>query len=142
MTPQKNGPKGFVILAIILTVFALGTIIFWIDFFTAGTVQRSDTAAYLEHEWSFPAADGYLAVCAFIGAAGLVRKRSWGLLFGLLAGSATIFLGLMDTLHAINQGTFSSFSAIAVQTFLITATCLILGPITIIYLWRNRDYLL
>ena len=142
MTPQQTRPKGFLILAVILTLFALGTIAFWIDFFAGGTVQRSATAAYMEHEKSFPLADGYMAVCAFICAAGIIRRRSWGLLFGLITGSAIIFLGLMDTLHAINQGTFSSFSAEAAQTFLITATCLLLGPITIIYLWRKRDYLL
>ncbi len=72
----------------------------------------------------------------------LIRGRPWGLLFGLLAGSAIIFLGLMDTLYSIQQGIFSDFSAAAAEAFAICAACLILGPFTIGYLWRNRAHLL
>ena len=142
MTPQKKRPKGFVILAIILIVFALGVTAFWIEFFTSGMVAASEDPAYLAHEQSFPAADGYMAICALICAVGLIRQRTWGLLFGLLAGSGIIFLGLMDTLYSIQQGVFSSFTAAAAESFFICALCLILGPITIVYLWRNRNYLL
>jgi hypothetical protein len=142
MTTAQNRPKGFVILAIILIVFAIGTMAFWIEFFTSGTVSMSDRPAYLEHEQSFPAADGYMVACALICAVGIIRQRPWGLLFGLLAGSAIIFLGLMDTLYSIQQGIFTEFTAAAGESFVICAICLILGPATIIYVWRNRDYLL
>ena len=139
---ESARPKGFVILAIILTVFALGVVAFWIEFFTSGAVSMSDSPAYLEHEQSFPAADGYMVICALICAVGLIRRRPWGLLFGLLAGSGIIFLGLMDTLYSIQQGIFAEFSVAAAEAFFICALCLILGPVTIIYLWRNREHLL
>ena len=142
MKTDKSRPKGFVVLAVVLTLFALGVTAFWIEFFTSGMVAASEDPAYLAHEQSFPAADGYMAICAFICAVGLIRRRPWGLLFGLMAGSGIIFLGLMDTLYAIQQGVFSGFSPEAAQTFFICAICLVLGPITIIYLWRNRCYLL
>ena len=142
MMNESARPKGFVVLAIVLTVFALGVVAFWIEFFTSGTVSMADTPAYLEHEQSFPAADGYMVICSLICAVGLIRQRPWALLFGLLAGSGIIFLGLMDTLYSTQQGIFSSFNAAAAEAFFICALCLILGPITIIYLWRNRDYLL
>ena len=142
MMNESGRPRGFLVLATILTVFALGTLAFWIEFFTSGMVSMSNTPAYLEHEQSFPAADGYMVICALVCAVGLIRRRPWGLLFGLLAGSAIIFLGLMDTLYSIQQGIFTSFSTAAVEALVICAVCLILGPATIIYLWRNRTHLL
>ena len=139
---EPSRPRGFVVLAIVLTVFALGTIAFWIEFFTSGAVSIYDTEAYLAHEQSFPLADGYMAVCCLICAVGLVKQRPWGLLFGLMAGSGIVFLGLMDILYSIQQGMFSPFSASAAQVLFICAICLILGPVTITYLWRNRERLL
>jgi hypothetical protein len=102
----------------------------------------SDRPAYLEHEQSFPLADSYMALCCLIGAVGILRRRSWGLLFGLLAGSGIIFLGLMDTLYSIQQGIFSLSSTAGVEALIICGICLIVGPATIIYLWRNREELL
>jgi hypothetical protein len=135
-------PKGLFVLAVILIIFAVGTIAFWATFYTAGLVSASDRPAYLEHERSFPLADAYMVVCAFLGAAGIIRRRPSGLLYGLLAGSATIFLGLMDTLYALQQGLIHDFSFSSVETLFLCSLCLVLGPATIIYLWRNREYLL
>ncbi len=142
MTTSPDRPKGFVVLAIILAVFALGVIAFWIEFFTSGAVSMSDRPAYLEHEQSFPLADAYMSACALICAVGLIRRRPWALLFGLLAGSGIIFLGLMDTLYSLQQGIFSLSTAAGIEALVICAVCLILGPATIVYLWRNRAHLL
>ncbi|MBI5119124.1 hypothetical protein HZA56_21880 [Candidatus Poribacteria bacterium] len=133
-------PKWILALAIILSLFAIGTLVYWITFYTVGLVAASNAPGYLEHENSFPAADGYIVICIIVCVIGLLRRRSWGVLFGLMAGSAIIFLGLMDTLYPFQQGVFREFSFGAVETFLICATCLALGPATIIYLWRNRAY--
>ncbi len=64
------------------------------------------------------------------------------LLFGLVGGSAIIFLGLMDTLCSIQRGIFAAMDTAALEAFVICAVCLTLGPVTIIYLWRDRAYLL
>jgi hypothetical protein len=142
MAETQARPKGFTVLAVVLLVFALGVTAFWIEFFTSGAVSMSDDPAYLEHEISFPAADGYMVVCSILCAIGLIRRRPWALLFGIMAGSAIIFLGLMDTLYSIQQGVFLKFDAAAAESFFICATCLVLGPITIVYLWRSRSHLL
>jgi hypothetical protein len=139
---ETKRAKGLDALAIILIIFGLGTIAFWIVFFTSGAVSMSDRPAYLEHEQSFPLADSYMALCCLIGAAGILWRRSWGLLFGLLAGSGIIFLGLMDTLYSIQQGIFSLSTTAGVEALIISGVCLILGPVTITYLWRNREKLL
>lgn len=139
---EIDRPRGFVALVVILIVFSGGVIAFWVEFFTSGAVSMGDSQAYLEHERSFPLADGYMAACLLTCAVGLIRRRPWALLFGLVGGSAIIFLGLMDTLYSIQQGIFAAMDAAAAEAFIICAVCLILGPATIIYLWRNRAYLL
>jgi hypothetical protein len=133
--------KGLTILAIILLLFALGTFAFWTVFFTSGAVSASNDPAYLEHERSFPLADAYMAVAALIASVGLFRRRNWAVLYGIMAGSGIIFLGLMDTLYALQQGLISDFSFASIETAIICASCLILGPIAIIYIWRNRQAL-
>lgn len=130
--------KGLTTLGIILLLFALGTFVFWAVFFTSGAVSASNDPAYLEHERSFPLADAYMAIATLIASVGLLRRRSWAVLYGIMAGSGIIFLGLMDTLYALQQGLISDFSFASIETALICASCLILGPITIAYIWRSR----
>jgi multisubunit Na+/H+ antiporter MnhG subunit len=133
--------QGLTILAIILLLFALGTFAFWAVFFTSGAVSASNDPAYLEHERSFPLADAYMAIATLIAAVGLFRRRSWAVLYGIMAGSGIIFLGLMDTLYALQQGLISDLSFPSIETAIICASCLILGPVTIAYIWRNRHAL-
>ena len=135
--------------AIGIGVFCVAAVaLYWTAWFAAPEFIQArqpgapDYALYVNFEQAFLLADGWLATAALIGVFGLKRMRDWGWLFMLLAGSSAIFLGLMDTLYAIQQGVFSSFSPEAAQTFIICATCLILGPITIIYLWSKREHLL
>jgi hypothetical protein len=142
MTSNRNGPKGLLVFAVVVTLFALGTIAFWAVFFTAGLVSASDRPAYLEHEKSFPLADAYAVVCAFLCVAGVIKRKSWAVLFGVAAGSGIIFLGLMDTLYALEQGLIRDLSFPSIETFLICSICLALGPVMIIYMWWNREYFL
>lgn len=142
MNPMTTRPKGFRILAFFLIFFAMGMFIFWITFFQTEMLILSETDVYDAHERSFPLADAYLALCAIICAVGLIRMRDWALLFGLLTGSGLIFLGLMDLLWSYNQGFLNNMDQAAIQSSSITFFCLVLGPVTITYLWRNRKYLL
>jgi uncharacterized membrane protein (DUF2068 family) len=101
----------------------------------------SQDPAYLEHEKSFPLADAYMAVSAIVASVGLFRRRNWAVLFGIMAGSGIIFLGLMDILYALQQGMFNDLSGASIETAFICATCLILGPVTIAIVWRSRHAL-
>ena len=116
MDPMTNQPKGFRILAFFLILFAVGMIAFWVTFFQTEMLTIAETDAYDAHERSFPLADGYLALCAIICGVGLILMRNWALLFGLLAGSGLIFLGLMDLLWTYNQGFFNNMDQAAIQS--------------------------
>lgn len=125
-----------------LAIAALGTLAYWLDFFTSGTVQVRSDEVYLAFERAFPLADAWMAACAAIGAVGLWRHRPWGLLFGLLAASAQVFLGCMDLLFNLNEGNYAVASGPMAVEVLISAYLLVGAPLLIAYLWRRREMLL
>lgn len=125
-----------------LLVTAVGTLLYWLDFFVSGRVQVRADPVYLAFERAFPLADAWMAACALIGAIGLVRRRPWGLLFGLLAASAQVFLALMDVMFNLNEGNYSIGSGAMAFEVLINAVLLAGAPWLIVWLWRNRAALL
>ena len=114
---------------------------YWAIFFTTGDVQVRKDPVYMAFESAFPLADGWMALCALAGAVGLWRHKDWGFLFGLLAGSSSIYLGLMDVLFNINEGNYALGGAEMVVEIAINLATLCLGIVVIAYLWRNRSCL-
>jgi uncharacterized membrane protein (DUF2068 family) len=136
LTPGTHAAAGY------LAVVAVLTTLYWIDFFTSGGVHVRDDAVYLAFEKAFPLADAWMAACSLLGAIGLWTRRSWGLLFGLLAGSAQIFLACMDVLFNLNEGNYAIASAPMAAEILINAGLLVGAPLLIAFLWRQRRALL
>lgn len=106
----------------------------------------SEVPCYVTFETAFLAADTWMAVTALVGGIGLLIRKSWGVLFALLAGSASIFLGLMDVLYDSLNGIYGRlFSAagtdVAVE-ITINILTLTLGSIIIWYVWTRRRTLL
>ena len=64
--------------------------------------------------------------------------RDWGFLFMLLAGSAAIFLGLMDLLYDLQHGIFSEMTAESTIELGIVIFLLVLGPTVISLTWSRR----
>jgi uncharacterized membrane protein (DUF2068 family) len=121
-----------------LALTAIGTTLYWIVFFTSGAVHVRNDATYLAFEQAFPLADAWMAACALLGAIGLWRRRSWGLLFGLLAASSMIFLACMDVLFNLNEGNFAIASAAMSIEIGINIALLAGGMLLIAHLWRHR----
>ena len=138
---DSSAPKGLAWIIGILLFTALATVAFWTVFFTSGDVQVRQDEVYLAFERAFPLADAWMAACALLGAIGLWRRRNWGFLFGLLAASSAIFLGLLDLLFALNEGTLTAGGFEAVMEIAIILFTLIVGPVVIVYLWKNRSAL-
>ena len=135
---MKSRPPGLIAAVACLAVAAVGTTAYWIVFFTSGAVQVQRDAAYLAFEKAFPLADGWMAACAALAAVGLWRRRPWGLLFGLLAGSSLVFLGCMDVLWNLNSGSYAIGSNAMKAEIVINVFCLAGGSLLILYLWRHR----
>ena len=132
------------IVAGIMLFAATLTIAYWVVWFGGGRalLASSQTASYFVFENAFPAADAWLAITLILGALGLMQRKSWGLLFSLLAGGAGVYLGCMDVLfdlengiYIIPRGTDPGSVIIEMCINILTFAISIAG---IIYLWRNR----
>lgn len=121
-----------------LAVTAVGTLLYWLDFFLSGRVHVRDDPVYLAFERAFPLADAWMAACALAGAIGLARRRPWGFLFALLAASAQVFLALMDVLFNLNEGNYAIASGAMTFELLINVVLIVGAPWLITWLWRNR----
>lgn len=139
-------PAGLRTTAALLLVTAAGTLVFWGTFFADLDSQRGGELASRSAEWyawelSFPLADGWLVVTAILGAVGLWRMRSSGLLFSLQSAGAMIFLGLMDILFFLENGLYLPLTAeIAIELF-IHVWVTVFGFWTAGYVWKHRHLL-
>lgn len=121
-----------------MLVAAVGTAAYWIAYFTAGAVQTAEDPVYLGFENAFPLADGYMAVCYVAAAALLLRGRVTAVPLGIAAGSATVFLGAMDTLFNLEHGKYADPTPAMTIEMIINVVCLSFGPYTMVRLWHAR----
>lgn len=116
-------------------------VLYWILFFSSGALQASQDEVYLGFEAAFPAADAWLTIASLVCAEGLRRRRSWAVLYGVAAGSAFVYLGLMDTLYNLEHGMYLHLTSEMVAEIVINATCFIFGPFLMWYVWHHRRWL-
>ena len=137
-----DAPAGLRAVTVMLWISAAATVMYWATFFTSGTVRTSGEAAYLAFERAFPAADAWLAIAAAISALMLARRDPRALLWGLVAGSSFVYLGLLDTLYNLENGKYASIDGAMAAEVIINLFSLTFGPFLIIYVWRHRRWLL
>jgi hypothetical protein len=116
----------------LLAITVVGTAAYWIGFFAGGeTLHASTTDVYGAFERAFPVADGWMAACAAAAALGLVRGRAWAAPAGIAAGSALVYLGLMDVAFDVEQGLYAQRSGAMAVEIVINVFCLSVGPFLI-----------
>src|SRR5262249_49501599 len=103
--------------------------------------QTSQDPVYLGFEHAFPAADAWLGAASIACAEGLRRRRAWAVPYGIAAGSAFIYLGLMDTLYNLEHHMYASMSGQMITETTIDVSCFILGPLLMWYVWHHRRWL-
>jgi len=79
-----------------------------------------------------------MASAAIAAAIGLVRRRPWAVLAGIAAGSALVFLGLLDVLFDLEQGLYARRSGAMAAEMVINVFCLSVGPLVMRWCWRYR----
>ncbi len=140
--------RGRAAIISVMIFAALLTLAYWIVWFGVdrNILASSHATAYYTFENAFPAADGWLTLTLLLGALGLALKRPWGLLWGLLAGGAGIYLGCMDVLFDLENGIYlvpkgGDPSAVVIE-IAINVLTFALSAVALTYLWRHRRALL
>ena len=79
-----------------------------------------------------------MAVAYLVAAHLLVRGRMAAVPIGIAAGSAMVFLGLMDTLYNLEHGQYAIRTPEMATETAINVVCLVFGPWTMVRLWGAR----
>jgi hypothetical protein len=124
---------------------SLATIAYWVIWFGVDRswLATADTPSYYAFENAFPLSDAWMAATGALAAVALSRRRPAALLWMLLAGSATVFLGGMDVLFDLENGIYvhGDPGNVAVEVF-INVGCLVGGAAVMRFAWRHRRHLL
>ena len=134
-------PRGRTAVIAGLWIASALNLLYWVSFFTNGAVRSSQDPVYLGFEAAFPAADAWLGITSILCAEGLRRCRSWAVLFGIAAGSAWVYLGLMDTLYSVEHDMYVHLTPEILGEIAIEIACLTFGPFLMWYVWRHRQWL-
>jgi len=124
-------------LALGLTAFTtFGIVAYWITVFTGIFKVTELVPGYRNWFMSFPLADGWIAVVSLLAFIFLLRGDDKASLFGLLAGSSLIFLGLYALLYGINTGLLFILTTDELIEIAIKVYCLSVGSFFIVYFWN------
>ena len=124
-------------LALGLTAFTtFGIVVYWVLVFAKVFPVTELVPGYKNWFMSFPLADGWIAVTALLAFIFLLRGDDRATLFGLLAASGLIFLGLYALLYGINTGLLFILTVDEIIEIGIKVYCLTVGSFFIIYFWN------
>ncbi|MFX1316522.1 MAG: hypothetical protein ACFE9T_11700 [Promethearchaeota archaeon] len=127
-----------IVIVIFQIIFIVGFVAFWIYFFLVENKNPERTEVYLVFEKSFILADLVFATPALIlSVFGILTDQKFGYFFSVIAGSALIFLFLMDLCFNLQQGTYKKRDSSTLLEMGINIMCVIFGPLFIIYGWFN-----
>ena len=124
-------------LALGLTAFTtFGIIVYWITVFAGIFPLTELVPGYLDWFLSFPLADGWIAATSLLAFFYLLQNKEKASLFGILAGSSLIFLGLYALMYGINTGLLFNLTTDELIEIAIKVYCLSVGSFFIIYFWN------
>ena len=126
-------------LGVLLILTAVTTVLYWINYFTSGDVAVVAARWYTAYESSFPVADGWLALTSLLAGLGFLLGWPSGARFGLLAGSALLYLAAMDITFDVENHLYPLAAHSDAMKFemVINAWSLLLGIWTVIASWRR-----
>jgi hypothetical protein len=128
-------------LGAILILTAIVTVAYWINYFSSGDVAVISARWYTAYESSFPVADGWLALCSLLAGIGFLTNSNSAGRFGLLAGSALLYLAAMDITFDVENHLYPLAAQSDAMKFeiVINAWSLVLGIVTVATSWRRAN---
>ncbi len=117
-------------------VTTLGIVLYWTLVFAKVFPVAELVPGYKNWFMSFPLADGWIAVTSLLAFIFLLRGDDRAALFGLLAASGLIFLGLYALLYGINTGLLFILTTDEIIEIGIKVYCLTVGSFFVFYFWK------
>ena len=139
-TPRYLGlTLGFVVTAFVAMIVYWGI---WF-FVNREWLANSDAASYYVFENAFPAADGWLTIGCALAAWAIHKRKASALLWLLVTGSSSVYLGLMDVLFDLENGIYlapkGDWGAVATEVA-INVYALGVGAWGLRFGWRHRRW--
>jgi hypothetical protein len=143
---QPPAPRGARALGAVALGVALLTISYWVLWYAGGRglLASASTPEYLAFENAFPAADGWLALCALIAGVQLLRGAPSAIYWLFLTAGAGLYLGLMDVLFDLENGIYlvpkgGDPVAVGIEIAINILTFTLSGY-ALWWAWRNRGW--
>jgi hypothetical protein len=147
-TSMELAPRGRGIIVGVMIFATLLILAYWVIWFLVdrNLLASLHTDYYYRFENAFPLADAWLGLLLILATVGLLLRRPWGLLAGLLGGGAGIYLGCMDVLFDLENGVYhipanGDASGVIIEV-VINILTFGLGILVTTYIWRNRAWFL
>ena len=130
------------LIQLMLVAAILLDVAYWSIWFTnRDWIASEHNDAYYEFENAFPLMDAWLGVACVLALVALRTGRPSALLWLLSAGSAGLYLCLMDLLYDLENGIFTKGGGGAFEAVIVALT-LVFSVTMLSWSWRHRDQLL
>ncbi|MGE3956034.1 MAG: hypothetical protein AB7H96_04890 [Vicinamibacterales bacterium] len=123
---------------VLLVLAAIGEASYWGTFFGTDAMVYPSVPCFRTFDLSFPAANLWTTLTALVGAAGLWRRSSTGVLSGILCGSSLVYLGLVDVAFNVGNAMYRQPNAAIYGEMFVNLTSFTLAPYVIWWLWKHR----
>jgi len=138
-SPTARMKRSDRILGSLLLLGAAVTIAYWVNYFVAGDVRVVPDLWYSAFEDAFTVADAWMSLCMIGAGIGFWRGKRSAPVFGLMAGSALLYLACIDITFNVERGLYRLLpdSGAMVTEALINVASLALGVMTVAMCWRR-----
>lgn len=135
--------RGMGWIVFLLWFAPISTLAYWVIWFFVDRswLATTDTPEYYAFENAFPLADAWIGLTSLAGAWAMLRRKPTVLLWMLVAGSASIYLGALDVLFDLENGIYAGFpkDPVGVLTELAINTLTLVGGGAVIrFAWKHR----
>ena len=125
-----------------LWIVAIGIIVYWVSYFTEGSVHASAYACYHSFQRSFPVPDAMIALMCLLYAEGLRRIKPWSIFTGMAAVGGLLFLAFVDISYNVWNDMYVITSGAIGAEIVINIVCLGAALCLWFYLYKHRNALM
>jgi hypothetical protein len=83
-------------------------------------------------------ADGWMGFIAIAGGIGLIGRRAWGPLFGVVAAAALIHMGFLDVAFFAQHGMYAQLDPVMAEMIVVDVWAFGMGTFLVWCLWREQ----